>query len=874
MLFLILMLSCALNRFNPGSKGIMEDIDKVIQSPSQENAEAVLSNLNSKYSYKVYEKLIDTGDTRFFNHIPKEFLRHGLLLKIRKNKNIELERMFLDRIKATELERLVVEGKADEINDKSKEWLIKNYKYREEAVGTAGILFIYEKEELVKKLLDKLKEERKDLGNQILLSASKVGNCGLIEHLLESNLANNINDGFLLAAENGHKDICELLIDKGADINVVNNKICESNSRDNQEMRESRASLNEKTDNNCEFVYKWYEGPTALGYAAKNGHRNVCELLLDRGADIDIRDIEGMTALIHAAENGHKEVCELLIDKGAGVNIKINKERIGEKATSLPWFAFLLPQRINSLCENKMGLTALIFAAKNGHKEVCELLIDRGAEVDAEFRKDVEQLCLTKGYLGNYSEDPKIEKKYQEWGITALIYAAQNGHLEVCKLLLDKGASVHAKVNKKGEDALCSKDSECPDNSEMEYGATALMYAAYKGRKEVCTLLLDRGAKVDMADEDGWTALMIVAWEGYKEICELLIERGAKVDIANKDGCIPLMLGAWKGHREVCELLIDKGTKIDTVNKNGRTTLMFGACGGHKEVCELLLERGVEIDAVDKDKWTALMFGAHRGHKEVCELLLERGVKIDAVDKDKWTSLMFGASGGHKEVCELLIERGAKVDAVDKDGWTALMLGALEGRKEVCELLIDKGAKLDVLAGSGTALNLAVNNEFTEVCELLIERGADLKHISQTQIAVKLKLIKDNILHLDEESLEKGKSINLIRILEKKIVEGKNLREILEDTREKRKRQGLSDEWKDAVDELVNKIVANEGDNMKERVENERLEKMLIKNCLMKEVIKIKEESIIKNEKREHEKDSLRHVRKKLGCDESVDRSK
>ena len=677
MLFLILMLSCALNRFNPGSKGIMEDIDKVIQSPSQENAEAVLSNLNSKYSYKVYEKLIDTGDTRFFNHIPKEFLRHGLLLKIRKNKNIELERMFLDRIKATELERLVVEGKADEINDKSKEWLIKNYKYREEAVGTAGILFIYEKEELVKKLLDKLKEERKDLGNQILLSASKVGNCGLIEHLLESNLANNINDGFLLAAENGHKDICELLIDKGADINVVNNKICESNSRDNQEMRESRASLNEKTDNNCEFVYKWYEGPTALGYAAKNGHRNVCELLLDRGADIDIRDIEGMTALIHAAENGHKEVCELLIDKGAGVNIKINKERIGEKATSLPWFAFLLPQRINSLCENKMGLTALIFAAKNGHKEVCELLIDRGAEVDAEFRKDVEQLCLTKGYLGNYSEDPKIEKKYQEWGITALIYAAQNGHLEVCKLLLDKGASVHAKVNKKGEDALCSKDSECPDNSEMEYGATALMYAAYKGRKEVCTLLLDRGAKVDMADEDGWTALMIVAWEGYKEICELLIER-----------------------------------------------------------------------------------------------------------------------------------------------------------------------------------------------------GADLKHISQTQIAVKLKLIKDNILHLDEESLEKGKSINLIRILEKKIVEGKNLREILEDTREKRKRQGLSDEWKDAVDELVNKIVANEGDNMEERVENERLEKMLIKNCLMKEVIKIKEESIIKNEKREHEKDSLRHVRKKLGCDESVDRSK
>ena len=63
MLFLILMVSCTLNRFNPGSKGIIEDIDKVIQSPSQENAEVVLSKLYSKQPYKVYEKLIDTGDS-------------------------------------------------------------------------------------------------------------------------------------------------------------------------------------------------------------------------------------------------------------------------------------------------------------------------------------------------------------------------------------------------------------------------------------------------------------------------------------------------------------------------------------------------------------------------------------------------------------------------------------------------------------------------------------------------------------------------------------------------------------------------------------------------------------------------------------------
>ncbi|HCB64282.1 MAG TPA: hypothetical protein DEP20_02795, partial [Fusobacteria bacterium] len=68
------------------------------------------------------------------------------------------------------------------------------------------------------------------------------------------------------------------------------------------------------------------EEKTVLMAAAKNGHKEVCELLIDKGADVNAVDKWGGTALMYAAENGHKEVCQLLIEKGAEVNA-VRKDR-------------------------------------------------------------------------------------------------------------------------------------------------------------------------------------------------------------------------------------------------------------------------------------------------------------------------------------------------------------------------------------------------------------------------------------------------------------------------------------------------------------------------------------------------------------------
>ena len=68
-------------------------------------------------------------------------------------------------------------------------------------------------------------------------------------------------------------------------------------------------------------------GSTALGHAAKHGHNEIAELLIENGADVSAKSLKGLTPLHYAAVNGHKEIAELLIAKGADVNAKANDGR-------------------------------------------------------------------------------------------------------------------------------------------------------------------------------------------------------------------------------------------------------------------------------------------------------------------------------------------------------------------------------------------------------------------------------------------------------------------------------------------------------------------------------------------------------------------
>jgi ankyrin repeat protein len=102
------------------------------------------------------------------------------------------------------------------------------------------------------------------------------------------------------------------------------------------------------------------------------------------------------------------------------------------------------------------------------------------------------------------------------------------------------------------------------------------MYSAWHGHKEIVTLLIDAGAKVNLQDEEGWTSLMYASFLNNKEIVELLLDAGGDVHIKNDNGTTALFYATQKGYTEIVEVLenVDLYKLRKKLNVNDNTTLM------------------------------------------------------------------------------------------------------------------------------------------------------------------------------------------------------------------------------------------------------------------------------------------------------------
>jgi len=116
---------------------------------------------------------------------------------------------------------------------------------------------------------------------------------------------------------------------------------------------------------------------------------------------------------------------------------------------------------------------------------------------------------------------------------------------------------------------------------------------------------LDRGARIEAADNNGWTALILAAIWGHDKVVQLLLDRGAQIEAANNGKTI-LMFAAEIGEEKVVQVLLDRGARIEAANEIGKTALMFAVHFGHEKVAQLLLDRGARIEAETKYGETAL----------------------------------------------------------------------------------------------------------------------------------------------------------------------------------------------------------------------------------------------------------------------------
>lgn len=329
------------------------------------------------------------------------------------------------------------------------------------------------------------------VGFNALHYAVKRQNTQMIEFLIKKGI--NVNAAslrnhttpLLLAVFKCNKDIVELLLKHGADVNIVN-----KNSR------------------------------SPLYIACMTGNKDIVELLLKLGADVNKADCGGGTPLYVATCKGHTDCVRIMLNYNANVDLATyasnNSPILIAAAYGFSEITKLLINETDQLDKpDSEGKTPLMLSSLNGYGYITNILLNTG------------KLNLNAADKENY---------------TVIYYAVQSNNSNIIELLIKNGA-----------------DIRCIHTTNR----TPLHWAVLNRTWKSLSTLLKYDADINAKDRNMKTPLHYAAQEGYIEGIKILVKRyeSMRIDINTVEikGRTPLHLAAMRGHLEAVKYLVKHG---------------------------------------------------------------------------------------------------------------------------------------------------------------------------------------------------------------------------------------------------------------------------------------------------------------------------
>jgi ankyrin repeat protein len=188
--------------------------------------------------------------------------------------------------------------------------------------------------------------------------------------------------------------------------------------------------------------------------------------------------------------------------------------------------------------------------------------------------------------------------------------------------------------------------------------------------------------------------LLWASAKGHVEVVKSLIEKGANVNIKNENGTTALNMALSEKKVETADILRAHGAILDSRTVKVISAEMIEAAKfGFLDRIKLFLAAGLDVDTKDKTGATALMVACHSGELEMVKFLLERGANVNAKNTRGITALMLSSDMTDIEMMQFLLEKGADVNAKTTRGYTALRRASDLHNVEVVNFLKDYGAK-------------------------------------------------------------------------------------------------------------------------------------------------------------------------------------
>ena len=286
-------------------------------------------------------------------------------------------------------------------------------------------------------------------------------------------------------------------------------------------------------------------------------------------------------------------------------------------------------------------------------------------------------------------------KKFEDlYHVCSLRISCEKGNFEICKLLIENGAKPDeydsignfpfAVVVSCGNIKLCNLFVKNVRNINQKYrGRTLLFIACERGHIEICKLLLENGADVNLISGRGVeqsTALHISIEFKYFEISKLLIEYGANINI--KDGCklTPLELcvkNNYVNDIEFVKFLIEKGANINLpafhFYEFSYNIINLAYKADSQDLYDFLIKFGYDVNQFDgENKSTILHHASFQKYTKMCNFLIKNGANVNQENLQKRTALHYcctypiinipKSSESNFEIYKLLLENGADIN--------------------------------------------------------------------------------------------------------------------------------------------------------------------------------------------------------------------
>lgn len=359
---------------------------------------------------------------------------------------------------------------------------------------------------------------------------------------------------------------------------------------------------------------RWDLDPTVENLIQAVGRGDVRAVIgfLDAGVDVNLADEISATALMYAVHYGHIDVMRVFLERGASLS---PQSSVGHSALTValirayPWaemsrrvqadprpLALLLAAgaryglreavmlndlelaraRLDEGADPNTGKfkyngPLLKIAAEQGYRAMVELLLDRGAEIEAT----------------------------DDLGRRPLLSAACYGRLDVVRFLLDRGADIDG-------------DDWCDH--------TALSEAALHGHRHVVEFLLSQGAKRTLHDAVNLDDLALA---------KVLLPPKSDADEPGLGYSWLVTHAIGLGNQSMVQLLLDHGASPDPTWLDENGLLLDAVSNGHVDIVKLLIDRGANVNAVGHDGKTALAWAIERRYQAVVECLTEAGALTD-----------------------------------------------------------------------------------------------------------------------------------------------------------------------------------------------------------------------------------------------------